>query len=115
MARTDSERICELNDAFRYSIGTATPLGKVYMTDGVASLGPAFGLKVIAGIKAFNAFAESIDPHKEHDMVRVTVDGTVVWAKIDYYDKADPDLGSEDPADASKTERVMTIMLPEEY
>ena len=111
----NSARICALNDAFRQSIGTPTPLGKVYMTDGVAAFGEPFGLKALAAIKAFDAFTEDIDLHREHDMVRVTIDGTIVWGKIDYYSTADPDLGSEDPADASKTERVMTIMLPEEY
>ena len=48
-------------------------------------------------------------------MVRVTVDGIVAWGKIDYFDKRDPDLGAEDPSDAATTERVMTILLPEEW
>jgi hypothetical protein len=34
--------------------------------------------------------------------------------KIDYYDAA-MEFGSEDPADASVTTRVMTILLPEDY
>lgn len=108
-------RIRTLNDAFRQSIGTAALRGKLYMTAGVAAHGEPFGSKVIAAIKAFDAFTDEIDPHHEHDMVRVTIDDVTVWAKIDYYSTDDPDLGSDDPADPIKTERVMTILLPEEY
>ena len=109
------DKIRELNDAFRRSIVTASSLGKVYMTSGVAALGEPFGQTALVAVAEFNAFTEDIDPHGEHDMIRVVVDGTIVWAKVDYYDKADPDFGAEDPADAATTERVMTLMLPEEY
>ncbi len=34
--------------------------------------------------------------------------------KIDYYDQ-DYSTGSEDPADATKTGRLLTLMLAEEY
>ena len=115
MSDQTTARIRALNDMFRASIGTAKPLGKLYMTAGVAALGEPFGAKALVAIKAFDAFTNDIDPHKEHDMVRVTVDGIVVWAKLDYYSADDPDLGSEDPSDPAKTERVMTILLPEEY
>lgn len=39
--------------------------------------------------------------------------GTTVFFRIDYYDLA-LDYGSEDPADASITTRVLTIMLRED-
>ena len=108
-------RIRHLNDAFRWSLVEPPAKGKLYMTAGVASHGEPFGIRAVAAIALFDAFTEDIDPHGEHDMVRVTVDGTVIWAKIDYFSKADPDLGSDDPGDDAVTERVMTIMLPEEY
>ena len=44
----------------------------------------------------------------------MTFRDTPVWFKIDYYD-LDLEYGSEDPADASITRRVITIMLPSDY
>ena len=107
-------RIAALNDACRKSPFDRS-LGKVYMTAGVVAHGEPFGLRALAAISAFTDFTDDIDPHHEHDMVRVTVDSIIVWAKFDYFSTDDPDLGSEDPADPAKTERVMTILLPEEY
>lgn len=115
MSDDNRQRIRTLNDAFRASLVTPRPLGKCYVTAGVNDHGPDFVAKALAAIVAFDAFTEDIDPHKEHDMVRVTIDAVVVWGKIDYFDKRDPDLGSEDPADEQQTERVMTILLPEEW
>jgi Protein of unknown function (DUF3768) len=115
MSKQSHDRIRALNDAFRASLVTATPLGKLYATIGVASRGARFQVRVIEAVVAFDAFNTDIDPHREHDMIRVTVDDVIVWAKIDYYATSDPDLGSEDPADPTKTERVMTLMKPEEY
>ena len=38
----------------------------------------------------------------------------VARMKVEYYD-ADLTFGSEDPADAAITTRVLTILLPEDY
>lgn len=50
----------------------------------------------------------------ERDFATFTFQDRTVWLKIDYYDAA-LEFGSEDPADASVTTRVLTILLPEDY
>jgi hypothetical protein len=49
----------------------------------------------------------------ERDRGNFEFEGTTVYFKIDYYDTA-LDYGSEDPADASITRRVLTIMVRED-
>lgn len=49
----------------------------------------------------------------ERDRGSFTVDDTEVFFRIDYYDPA-LEWGSEDPADASRTTRVLTLMLRED-
>jgi Protein of unknown function (DUF3768) len=115
MSEDARHRIRELNDAFRASLITPNPLGKLYATAGVAARGAAFQNRVIEAVVACSVFTQDIDPHGTHDMVRVVVDGVTIWGKIDFYDKTDPDLGAEDPSDPTTTERVMTVMLPDEY
>ncbi len=105
-------RIAALNDACRKSRGS---IGRHFTTDGVAANGPAFIAKAIAAVAAFDAFDEGNDPYGEHDFGKVMVDGQTLFWKIDYYDARDPDLGADDPADPASTERVLTIMLAEEY
>ncbi len=115
MSEETSRKIRSLNDTFRASLITPTPLGKLYATSGIAAHGTDFQIRAIEAVVAFSAFTDDIDPSQTHDMMRVVVDNIIVWAKIDFYDKADPDLGAEDPSDPSTTERVMTILLPSEY
>ena len=50
---------------------------------------------------------------RERDRGSFTFRDTNVYFRIDYYD-ADLAYGSEDPADASVTRRVLTIMLRED-
>jgi Protein of unknown function (DUF3768) len=61
-----------------------------------------------------NVFIEDNDPHGEHDFGSFEIEGRKLFFKIDYYDK-DMRFGSEDPSDPSKTARVLTLMLAEEY
>ena len=69
---------------------------------------------IVKRIADFNQFDEDNDPHGEHDFVSVEVCGRKVFAKLDYY-HPDMEQGSEDPSDPTRTVRVMTVMLAEEY
>ena len=104
------QRIQEINDTFRRT-GEG---GRILFTQGVSALGIAFSHQALALVKGFNSFTPDNDPHKEHDFGSFALDGRKLFWKIDYYD-ADCQYGSEDPADPTKTTRVLTIMLVEEY
>jgi len=108
--RSKTDRIRELNDAFRRSlIG-----GRVMLTSGVNALDDDVKAKVLAAVQTFNDFDEDNDPHKEHDFLSVNVDGNEIFAKLDYYDR-DMRYGADDPSDPEHTVRVLTIMLASEY
>jgi Protein of unknown function (DUF3768) len=57
---------------------------------------------------------KSAASHEEHDFGVFEVDGNTIFFKIDYFDKSRC-YHSPDPSDPSVTERVITIMLAEEY
>lgn len=62
----------------------------------------------------FDDFNSDDDPHGERDFGAFEFHGHQLFWKIDPYD-ADYALGSDDPTDLSKTRRVLTIMLAEEW
>lgn len=62
----------------------------------------------------FSDFNADNDPHEEHDFGSFTLNGRKFFWKIDYYDTK-MEFGSVDPADSTKTTRVLTIMLAKEY
>jgi hypothetical protein len=105
-----SNRIRELNDAFRRSFTG----GRVMLTAGVNALPEETKRAIIERIKTFDAFEPGNDPYGEHDFISFEIEGQKVFAKTDYYDRA-MEHGSEDPSDPEQTTRVMTIMLAEEY
>lgn len=107
-----TSKIRALNDAFRKN--PFGGLGKVVMTQGVNMMPGGFAYKALAAVQAFAAFTRENDPHGEHDFVSVEVDGYLVFAKIEYYDK-EVEYGSPDPSDPEVTTRVLTIMLADEY
>src|SRR5258708_5265120 len=104
-----AETIRELNDRFR---STMTG-GRVMLTAGVDTLPSDMKAMVIRRVATFSAFTPENDPHGEHDFGSFSLAGRKFFWKIDAYD-ADMRYGSEDPADPSKTTRVLTIMLAEE-
>ena len=103
-------RIAELNDQFRRTLVG----GRVMMTAGVSARGTEFVAKVVAAMQAFTNFDRDNDPHHEHDFGAYEVEGHRLFFKIDYY-APDMQHGSDDPADPTKTVRVLTLMLAEEY
>src|SRR3546814_1161054 len=50
----------------------------------------------------------------ERDFASILYRDRKVWMKIDYYD-LDCLFGSDDPANAAMTTRVITILLPEDW
>ena len=77
--------------------------------------GPRSSHARFAAVAAFDQLSEDNDPYGEHDFGSIELDGENLFWKIDYYSKVDPDLGADDPSDPATTERVLTIVLAEEY
>jgi hypothetical protein len=65
-------------------------------------------------VAAFNQFTSENDPHGEHDMAFLDVDGERIFFKVDYYDPQMRHL-SADPSDPGVTRRVLTIGMADDY
>jgi len=107
--------IRSLNDRFRK--GDATIPGQIIMTRGLVDLleeskTPPEDLLHL--VRDYDSFTADNDPHREHDFGSFQFQGYPCFWKLDYYS---PDLkwGSDDASDISKTVRVLTVMLAEEY
>jgi Protein of unknown function (DUF3768) len=107
---TSTEKIRELNDRLRQNLTEGTAL----LTTGVAALGPEAVALIVKTIAVYDDFCHANDPYEEHDFGAFEVDGHKIFFKIDLYDKSQS-FHSPDPADPTVTERVITIMLAEEY
>jgi hypothetical protein len=107
---TKTETIRALNDELRQNLTIGTAL----ITAGIAALGAEAVARIVKTIAVYDDFWHAKDPHEEHDFGSFEVDGHRIFFKIDYFDKA-LTFHSPDPADPSITERVITIMLAEEY
>jgi hypothetical protein len=105
-----TEQIRAINDALRQNFHEGTAV----MTAGIAALGAEAVARIVKTIAVYDDFCHANDPHEEHDFGAFETDGHMIFFKIDYYDKALA-CHSPDPANASVTERVITIMLAEEY
>jgi hypothetical protein len=105
-----TDRIRALNDELRQNL----PNCHAVMTAGVAALGPEAVARIVKTIAVYDDFCHANDPYDEHDFGSFEADGRTVFFKIEYYDKA-LTYHSPDPSDPSVTERVITIMLAEEY
>lgn len=106
----NADRIRALNDALRRNL----PNCHAVLTTGVVALGPEAVARIVKTIEVYDDFCHANDPHEEHDFGSFEAEGKTIFFKIDYYDLA-MSMHSPDPADPSVTERVITIMLAEEY
>lgn len=106
----DTDRIRTLNDKLRRNLLG----GKAVMTPGIAALGAEAIQRLVQTIAVFDDFCTANDPHGEHDFGAFDFDGVEIFFKIDYFDK-DFQFRSPDPGDPAVTERVITLMLAEEY
>ena len=102
-------RIRALNDELRKNLSGSIAV----ITPGVAALGPKAVERIVMTIAAFDDFCHA-NNLEEHDLGSFEADGHEILFKIDHYDKT-LTAHSPDPADPSVTERVITIMLMDEY
>lgn len=117
MSTERAAKIAALNDEFRKRCvpPNVPPSGRVMITAGVNALGADAVVAILGKVATFADFSEDNDPWKERDFGSIEHDGAKVLWKLDYYSDASLEFGSEDPADPTKTTRVLTIMLAEEY
>lgn len=107
---TNTDTIRALNDRLRQDFST----GRAVITAGVAALGAEAVARIVETIAVYDDFCHANDPYQEHDFGAFEADGHVIYFKIDYYDKT-LSHHSPDPTDPSVTQRVITVMLAEEY
>jgi hypothetical protein len=110
-----TERIARLNDRARNGLDRSS---RIVVTSGLhaqlAGEKPADAIfaqaRLIGAMRRCTFQTDS----PERDFASFEVDGIKILMKIDYYD-AELIYGSEDPADASITRRVVTLMRAEDY
>ncbi|MGV7222178.1 MAG: DUF3768 domain-containing protein [Nitrospinales bacterium] len=107
----DRNRIAELNDLCRTALGVG---GRFLQTPGICGLSQTEQSRIRELVELYDDFNKDNDPYGEHDFGAIEHNGEKIFWKIDYYA---PDLiyGSDEPSDPSKTVRVLTVMLAEEY
>ena len=107
---TKADRIRALNDDLRrHLIG-----GSAVITPGIAALGREAVDRIVTTIAGYDGFCHANDPYGEHDSGSFEAEGKTIFFKIDYFDRT-LTHHSTDPADPSVTERIITIMLADEY
>ena len=114
-ARNRATKIAALNDALRRDPATGE-YGRIMMTCGVSEGGIPFTMQALAKLKAFDGFTKDNDPYGEHDFGAFELEGQKLFWKIDYFEKGtDYMSGAETPENSATTDRLLTIMLAEEY
>lgn len=99
-----------LNDNFRKTFTG----GQALLTAGINAKPVDDVANILSMVRGFNKFTPNNDPYGEHDFGSFDYKGDKIFWKIDYYDLNNQYL-SANPADPNITNRVLTIMLAEEY
>jgi hypothetical protein len=105
-----TEQIRALNDRLRQNFSEGTAV----ITCGITALGAEVVARIVKTIAVYDDFSHANDPYEEHDFGAFEADGQVIFFKIDYFDKTRT-CHSPDATDRAVTERVITIMLADEY
>ena len=105
-----TEIIRELNDEARRSFKNV----QVMLALGIRTRPEKEIAEILKRVRTFNNFNKNNDVYGEHDYLSFDYKGEKIIAKIDYYDQ-NYRFMSENPADPTITNRVMTIMTGEEY
>jgi hypothetical protein len=102
--------IRELNDELRqHLLG-----GDIVISDKIAALGPKALARLTERLAQFDQFCPFTDPRRKHAFGALLFDGLLVVFRVDHHNLTS--TGREpDPADSNSTQRVMTIMLADEY
>lgn len=109
------QQIAQQNDQFRQ--GDPNVPGTIVVTAGMDHLLQRLDIPIAQlaqTVAGFADFTDDNDPHGEHDFGAFPFGDERCFWKIDYYD-LDYKMGSDDPSNLSKTRRVLTIMLADEY
>ncbi len=102
--------IATLNDTFRKTFTG----GQVLLTAGIDSMSSEDKANIVSLVQNFDNFTPDNNPYSENDFGSFDYkDEKILW-KIDYYDLNNQYM-SENPANPDITNRVLTIMLAEEY
>ena len=102
--------IAKQNDDFRTNLSRGT----LCLTRGIRALGKTCVTEIIRRVRLFNNFNEANDPYGEHDFGAFNYGGQKIFFKIDNYDNSFLYL-SPDATNQKLTNKVLTIMLAEEY
>ena len=125
-APTEHERaeIARLNDELRqrpgarcvFTHGVMAMLVEGAKDEGDAQCRRIVGQRALLTQIANCVPAEGDDPYGERDFAAIVYNDAKIFCKIDYFE-ADSErmYGSAEPWNAEKTDRVMTVMLADEY
>ena len=105
-----AETIARLNDRVRKTAAG----GLIVLTRGVRVLAGFTPTELLSALANYDRFDPDNDPHGERDFGDFELFGADLLWKIDYYDR-EMRYGSNDPASAAQTTRVLTVMLACEY